>query len=124
MARLRHGNQEVLNYMGGNRLMAHLQTAAFERFQEGKGFFISFFGGTDNDGEPTPTNSLWCPPEVPLHFTYDDYDEPVQIDPKLVETLLKAMNDPLGVIVSGVDQPIWPFTLVTTDRAVRSDESE
>jgi hypothetical protein len=116
VAKIRQGDQDVLNLIGGNYLLAHIQTAAFNTFRQGRGFFITFFGGTDNNGNPLPTNSLWCPPEVPLHFAYDEYDEPIDIRPDLVDALMRAMNDPIGVIIAGSGEIIWPFTVLSTDR--------
>lgn len=116
MARLLQGGKPVLNLEGGNVLLAHLQTAAYQRFQRGQGFFITFFGGTDDSGDPIPTNSLWCPVGVSLHFYYDDYDEPVEVKQDLVDILLKAMEDPLGVIVGPGGDVEWPFTLLATER--------
>jgi hypothetical protein len=116
MAKLLQGGAQVLAIGGGNFLLAHLQTAAYQRFREGKGFFITFLGGTDNAGEPMPTNSLWCPPEVSLHFFFDEYEQPVEIQQDVVDTLLRAMNDPIGVIIVGTKNFIWPFTPISTDR--------
>lgn len=117
MAKLHQGGQPVLNISPhGNILLAHLQTAAYARFQEGRGFFITFYGGFSDDGDPLPTNSLWCPPEVPLQFFYDEADEPIEIDADTIDALLKAMNDPLGVFIGPGGDWVWPFTLLTTDR--------
>ncbi|MFL0241551.1 hypothetical protein ACJH6H_18500 [Mycobacterium sp. SMC-21] len=116
MAKLRQGGHEVLNLVNGNYLMAHLQTAAFQKFRQGQGFFITFFGGTGNAGEPLPTSSLWCPPDTPLQFSYDAYDEPVEINAELLDRILRGMNDPIGVVVSGAGEIIWPFTVLHTER--------
>jgi hypothetical protein len=116
MAGLWQGGVQVLNINNGNVLLAHLQTAAYERFQEGKGFFITFFGGTDNDGRPVPPSALWCPAEVPLRFTYDEYDESIEIDREAVDLYLKAMRDPIGVIIGPGRAFKWPFTLLHTER--------
>jgi hypothetical protein len=116
MARLRQGGQDVLNLIGGGRLMAHLQTAAFEQFREGHGFFITFIGGTDDNDNLRPTSSLWCPPSVPLQFIYDDSDEPTEIEAGVVDALRRAMNDPIGVIIAGSSDIAWPFTLLKTER--------
>ncbi|WP_343573358.1 hypothetical protein [Mycobacterium sp.] len=118
MAKLLQGGQSILTMGGGgaNFLFAHLQTAAYERFREGQGFFITFFGGTDNNGEPMPANSIWCPAEVPLHFFFDEYEEPVKLQQELVDTILKTMNDPIGVIISPHNEFVWPFTPLKTER--------
>lgn len=99
MATLRYGDHELpLSFT--NHFLAHLQSAAFRRFAKKGGFFLT--GTYDSDGEPI-TVSHWVHPGIPLVFIYDVHDDsgseipPVELDHKLIEDMLEAMERPVGV---------------------------
>lgn len=123
MARLFLGGQPLLNITNGNLVLAHLQYVAFESFRRREGFFITFYGGFDDDGHPIPPNSVWCDPAAPLRFLYDAADEPIDIDEEYLEALRSAMKDPIGVIIGpGGGTPVLPFKLLSTERLPRTEE--
>jgi len=115
MAQILQGGQPVLNVINGNFTLAHLQYAAREHFKTGDGFFLTFVGGTDNDGRPRPPSSLWCPREMPLQFMYDE-GSPIEIKMEIVEIYQHAMADPIGVIIGPSDDVKYQLPFLLPER--------
>lgn len=110
MATLSSGGQPIPGTFT-NHFLAHLQVAAANRFNEGKGFFLTV---TDLDPEGREvTFCHWLHPSSPLAFHYDIRDDegnrlaPVRLDHKKIDTIADEMELPHGV--RGNDLVWWPF---------------
>jgi hypothetical protein len=106
-----HYGGESLPLTFTNHFLAHLQVATYQRFGEGRGFFLT--GTCPDSGGTEVTFSQWVCPGVPLSFSYDVRDEsgnhvpPIKLDHKEIGVILEAMNRPEGVRAS---EALWlPF---------------
>ncbi|CAJ1504254.1 hypothetical protein [[Mycobacterium] holstebronense] len=108
-----YGANQVPLSCPGNSLLAHLQAATNRRFADGRGYFLSL-SGVSNDGEPR-CSSYWIHPAIPLSFSYETQDDtgespgPVVIDQGFVDTLLAAMDRAIGVVIGFSDEAGRPF---------------
>lgn len=108
-----YGANQVPLSCPGNSLLAHLQAATNRRFADGRGYFLSL-SGVSNNGEPR-CFSYWMHPAIPLSFSYETQDdtgeppEPVVIDEESVGTLLAAMDRAIGVVIGFSDEEDRPF---------------
>ena len=103
---------------GSNAFLAVMQAAAYERFKEGRGFFITMEGLDDNGQQVSASH--WISPAVPVRFTYDTRDDtgepirPFELEDQLVREMAEFMERPCGVIVgyteeSGINIPFVPL---------------
>lgn len=119
MAKLVYGSTQVnITFGHSNWFLSHLQAATQHRFAKGQGYFFTM-AGTDDNGEDVSV-SYWINPSIPLLFVYDTEDETgerpetVEVKEESVQTLLDAMDRPLGVLwgyySSTGDGKSLPFT--------------
>jgi hypothetical protein len=103
MAKLYQDGRLLATLANRDIYLAHIQHAAYERFQKGKGFFITFLGAADDAGNVLDPFSVWCSPSTALVFEYTNTGKTIAIDPKLVDALRHAMTLPTGVTITPRD---------------------
>ncbi|TDZ91155.1 hypothetical protein [Mycobacteroides salmoniphilum] len=116
MITIRDGASDIIGLPeGAASSVAHLHIAAIRRFQQGKGFPVTFQGYLmDEYDEPTGQLSAWFHPGMTLVIDYGTAG-PVPVQETEVAEILKSMDSSeLGVFIT-TPRSDGAYPLLTTD---------
>lgn len=82
--------------------LAYIHAVSDRLFSEGKGFYLGFFGTSDN-GDPIRL-FFWMHPSVPAEFRYNS-NETLQLNGDLFESHLENASSPGGMSIGDGEFP-------------------
>jgi hypothetical protein len=75
-----------------DRTLAHLQLVIWSKLRRGEHFSFTW---VDDSAKPHRT-SVWCAPNIPMVFEYDEAEAPT-LNPRWMDVLMKSANSGAGL---------------------------